>query len=98
MSWDRKAERKERFNKKLNSKSKTKNKSHRKERTKYKEDFNILSNAKNLATSGVGTFAIAAAMCSKKIENLYYSDLFFNHHLNPTMLKKVNHIKFKFER
>ena len=61
------------------------------------EDFNILTNAKNLATSGVGTFAIAAAMCSKKIENLYYSDLFFNHHLNPTMLKKVNHIKFKFE-
>jgi hypothetical protein len=61
------------------------------------EDFNILCNAKNLATSGVGTFAIAAAMCSKKIENLYYSDLFFNHHLNPTMIKKVNHIKYKFE-
>lgn len=61
------------------------------------EDFNILCNAKNLATSGVGTFAIAAAMCSKKIENLYYSDLFFNHHLNPTMIKKVNHIKYRFE-
>lgn len=45
----------------------------------------------------MGTFAIAAAMCSKKIENLYYSDLFFNHHLNPTMIKKVNHIKYRFE-
>ena len=39
MSWDRKAERKERFNKKQNSKSKSKNKKYRRERTKYKEDL-----------------------------------------------------------
>jgi len=37
VSWDRKAERKERFNKKLNSKSKSKNKRNRRERMKYKE-------------------------------------------------------------
>ncbi len=39
MSWDRKAERKERFDKKQNSKSKSKNKRHKREKTKYKEGF-----------------------------------------------------------
>lgn len=39
MSWDRKAERKERFDKKQSSKSKSKNKRHKREKTKYKEGF-----------------------------------------------------------
>ena len=39
MSWDRKAERKERFEKIQNSKSKSKNKRHKREKTKYKEGF-----------------------------------------------------------
>jgi len=39
MSWDRKAERKERFDKKQNSKFKSKNKKHKREKTKYKEGF-----------------------------------------------------------
>ena len=39
MSWDRKAARKERFEKKQNSKSKSKNKRHKREKTKYKEGF-----------------------------------------------------------
>ena len=60
------------------------------------EDFNILLNAKNLATSGVGTFSIAAALASKNLKNLYYSNLFFFHHLNPTMVKKVIHHKYSF--
>ena len=60
------------------------------------DDFNLLLNAKNLATSGVGTFAVAAALSSKKIINLHYSNLFFNHHLNPTMVKNVNHHKYRF--
>jgi|TARA_A100001011_G_scaffold396388_1_gene494110 hypothetical protein len=60
------------------------------------EDFNILLNAKNLATSGVGTFAIAAALASKDLKNLYYSNIFFNHHLNPTMVKNVNHHMYRF--
>tara|TARA_B100000427_G_C15500748_1_gene591896 strand:+ start:632 stop:1510 length:879 start_codon:yes stop_codon:yes gene_type:complete len=61
------------------------------------EDFNILLNAKNLATSGVGTFAIAAALSSKKLINLHYSNLFFDHHLNPTMVKNVNHHMYRFK-
>tara|TARA_Y100000741_G_scaffold364677_1_gene356500 strand:- start:1473 stop:2357 length:885 start_codon:yes stop_codon:yes gene_type:complete len=60
------------------------------------EDFNLLLNAKNLATSGVGTFAIAAALSSKKLINFHYSNLYFNHHLNPTMVKNVNHHKYRF--
>tara|TARA_R110000824_G_scaffold390895_1_gene588353 strand:- start:68 stop:901 length:834 start_codon:yes stop_codon:yes gene_type:complete len=55
------------------------------------EDFSLLLRAKNLATSGVGTFAIAAALCSKNIENLFCTNLFYTHHLNPTMLEgKIN--------
>lgn len=63
----------------------------------YEEDFNLLRNAKNLATSGVGTFAIAAALSSEKINNLYYSNLYFNHHLNPKMMKGINHFEYSFE-
>ena len=55
------------------------------------EDFSLLLRAKNLATSGVGTFAIAAALCSKNIETLFCTNLFYTHHLNPTMLEgKIN--------
>ena len=50
------------------------------------EDFKTLLSAKNLATSGVGTFSIAAALMSKNLKNLYCSDIFLDHHLNPYML------------
>ncbi len=63
----------------------------------FEIDFNILMNARNLATSGVGTFAIAAALSSNKIENLYYSNIYFNHHLNPDMIENVIHHKYQFE-
>jgi hypothetical protein len=53
-------------------------------------DFATLMRAKNLVTSGVGTFAIAAALCSKNIQNLYYTNLYLNEHLNPTMLYSYN--------
>ena len=53
-------------------------------------------NAENLATSGVGTFPIAAALCSSKLKNLYYSDIYFNHHLNPELVRNVNHVRFRF--
>jgi len=49
-------------------------------------DFEILLRAKNLVTSGIGTFGIAAALCSKNIKNLYVSDLYLNEHLNYNML------------
>ena len=50
------------------------------------EDFATLMSAKNLALSGVGTFAMAAALCSSKIKNLYTTDLLLTEHLNYTML------------
>ena len=43
-------------------------------------------NAKNVALSGVGTLAMAAALCSQHIETLYTSDLLLTEHLNYTML------------
>ena len=61
------------------------------------EDFNILLNARNLATSGVGTFASAAALSSKKLKNLYYSNLYFKHHLNPSLVRNVNHHQYEFD-
>ena len=59
-------------------------------------DFTLLMGAQNLATSGVGTFAIAAALASKKLKNFHYSNIFFTHHLNPTMVKNVVHNQYKF--
>ena len=59
-------------------------------------DFNILYNSKNLATSGVGTFPIAAALLSKELNNFYYTNLYLDEHLNPEMLKdsKIVHHKY----
>lgn len=50
------------------------------------EDFATLMSAKNLANSGVGTFCVAAALCSHNIQNFYCSDLMLTEHLNYTML------------
>ena len=50
------------------------------------EDFATLMNAKNIALSGVGTFAIAAALCSNSLKNLYTTDLLLTEHLNYSML------------
>jgi hypothetical protein len=50
------------------------------------EDFSTLMAAKNLASSGVGTFCIAAALCSTNLQNFYASDIFCDEHLNPDML------------
>lgn len=50
------------------------------------EDFATLMSAKNVALSGVGTFAMAAALCSKHITNLYTTNLLLTEHLNYTML------------
>ena len=50
--------------------------------------YTILMQAKNLATSGAGTFAISAAFCSKNIRNFYCSNLYSSNSLNPLMLKE----------
>lgn len=52
------------------------------------DDFNVLLNAKNLATSGVSGFPLSAALMSQKLENFYHSDLYLKEHLNPEMLNK----------
>ena len=53
-------------------------------------DFATLMNAENVALSGVGTFAMAAALCSTTIKNLYTTDLLLTEHLNYTMLYNTN--------
>ena len=52
------------------------------------DDFNVLLNAKNLATSGVSGFPLSAALMSQKLENFYHSELYLKEHLNPEMLNK----------
>ena len=53
---------------------------------KVADDFATLMNAKNVALSGVGTFAMAAALCSSVLENLFTTDLLLTEHLNYSML------------
>ena len=50
------------------------------------EDYSTLLAAKNLATSGVGTFAVSAALCSHNIKNLFTSNAYLTEHLNYTMM------------
>ena len=50
------------------------------------EDFGTLLSAKHLANSGVGTFGIAAALCSDNIETFYCTDVSISEHLNYKML------------
>ena len=54
------------------------------------DDFATLMNAENVALSGVGTFAMAAALCSTTLKNLYTTDLLLTEHLNYTMLYKTS--------
>jgi hypothetical protein len=54
------------------------------------EDFATLMSAENVALSGVGTFAMAAALCSTTLKNLYTTDLLLTEHLNYTMLYKTS--------
>ena len=56
------------------------------QRGTVEEDFGTLIGAKHVANSGVGTFAVAAALCSKKITNFYCTDLAISEHLNYKML------------
>ena len=67
-----------------------KDKGVRVETLEISKTLEILLRAKNVATSGVGSFPISAILCSPNIENLYCSNYYLRGHLNPTMLK--NHI------
>jgi len=55
-----------------------------------KDDFATLMSARNVALSGIGTFAMAAALCSTNIKHLYTTDLLLTEHLNYTMLIKTD--------
>jgi hypothetical protein len=57
------------------------------------EDFTQIRFAKHIATSGVGTFPIAASLLSCCIQTLHCTDLFQKEHLNPLMLMGVDGIK-----
>lgn len=50
------------------------------------EDFATLMSAKHLANSGVGTFGVAAALCSENITNFWCTNLHLTEHLNWRML------------
>lgn len=52
------------------------------------QTYELLLRAQNIATSGVGTFAISAAFCSKNIKRLYCTNLYLKNTLNPEMLKE----------
>ena len=54
------------------------------------DDFATLMSAKNVALSGVGTFAMAAALCSTQIKNLYTTNLLLTEHLNYTMMHNTD--------
>jgi hypothetical protein len=43
--------------------------------------------AVSLATSGIGSFPMSAALCSKNLKRFYCTDLFLKESLNPLMLK-----------
>ena len=57
------------------------------------EDFATLMRAKNLASSGTGTFAVAAALCSSNIEKFYCTNLYLDEHLNPEMLMATDDVE-----
>ena len=53
-------------------------------------DFATLLRAKNLVSSGVGTFCPAAALCSINLKNYYCTNIFLEEHLNYKMLKNYD--------
>lgn len=50
--------------------------------------YTALMQARNIATSGAGSYAISAAFCSKNLKNFYCSNLYLPNSLNPLMLKE----------
>ncbi|MFM7548675.1 MAG: hypothetical protein ACKO8I_07330 [Cyanobacteriota bacterium] len=52
-----------------------------------REDFISLCMTPHLASSGVGTFAIAAALLSRELKVFHCTDVYQVEHLNPRMIK-----------
>lgn len=55
---------------------------------RMEDDFETLRQARFLATSGVGTFPLAAALLSSKLHTFYASDAYQIEHLNPRLLDR----------
>ena len=55
--------------------------------TTARDDFLTLCMAPHLASSGVGTFAIAAALLSQRLSVFHCTDIFQDEHLNPRMIR-----------
>lgn len=51
------------------------------------DTYTKLLRAVSLATSGIGSFPMSAALCSKNLKRFYCTDLFLEESLNPLMLK-----------
>jgi len=61
-------------------------------------DFAILANSMNVASSGVASFPLAACLLSKNLRNFYYSNAFLSEHINPESISnKVNKYCFKLD-
>ena len=62
-----------------------------------RDDFELLRQARFLASSGVGTFAVAAALLSDRLKRFYCSSAYLNEHLNPAMLdpSRVEVVEFR---
>ena len=59
------------------------------------EDFATIAKCKNLATSGVSTFPIAASIFNENLENFYCSNIYLKEHLNPNFLgSNINKVGF----
>lgn len=53
-----------------------------------KESYTTLLKAKNLASSGSGSYVISAALCSPNLKRYYCTDIWFENSLNASMLKE----------
>ena len=54
-------------------------------------DFYILASCKRMATSGVGSFAVGAALLNERLESITFSNAYRTEHLNPTMIQDHTH-------
>jgi hypothetical protein len=66
--------------------------------TSLANDFSTLLRAKNLASSGVGSFAVAAALCSNNIKKFFCTNLYEIGQLNPEMLVNDKSITIHIEK
>ena len=55
------------------------------------DTLEVLLSAEAIATSGCGTYAVSAALCSSNLKKLFCTNIWLEESLNPSMLK--NHVE-----